>query len=340
MHSATRRWIFYFVSLGVTALLFWLLFRGRDWAVLGRTPPKELAWLAVAVGIAGVYWIVRILRWRWIVGLENQTISGGLATRSMLAGLAVGLLTPMRGGEVVRSLFLPPGCRLKLAGWVVIERVFDLSAVLGFCLLGLPYLWQRGVLQRLGLPWEVLLAVAAGLLCAALAGPALVMLRPRPLWRLLERLLPAKASQLAKISITGRQFGFFCLSSLLAELLSIFGVYFCLSAFGQISLPLVLALTPVVMLNNLLPLTPGGLGVREGLAVLMFAQVWQVADPRERVLAAYLANTSLVLLLPAAAGAVMAWLSGIRLRKAASSANESGATSLTSAPASQTAEKP
>jgi uncharacterized protein (TIRG00374 family) len=126
--------------------------------------------------------------------------------------------------------------------------------------------------------------------------------------------LPARAAQLAQIVMTGRQLSVFLASSLLAELLSILAVFFCLSAFGEISLPLVLALTPVVMLNNLLPVTPGGLGVREGLAVLMFAQVWQVADPRERVLAAYLANTALVLLLPAAAGAVLAWLAGFRLR--------------------------
>jgi hypothetical protein len=320
MHAAARKWIFHLVSLGLAALLFWLLFRGRDWSALGRTPPKELAWLGAAAGLAVVYWGVRILRWRWIAGLEGQTISLGLATRSMLAGLAVGLLTPMRGGEVVRPLFLPPGCRVKLAGWVVIERVFDLSAVLIFCLLGLPYLWRHGVLQRLGLPWEVLLAGAGILLCLALLGPALVMLRPRRLWRVLERLLPAKAAQLAQIVITGRQLCVFLASSLLAELLSIVAVYFCLSSFGAISLPLVLALTPVVMLNNLLPITPGGLGVREGLAVLMFAQVWQVADPRERVLAAYLANTALVLLAPAAVGAVMAWLSGFRLRGRTASA--------------------
>ena len=95
---------------------------------------------------------------------------------------------------------------------------------------------------------------------------------------------------------------------MLSEMLSILSVFCCLRAFGDISLLQGCALTPVVMLHNLLPATPGGFGVREGVAVLVFG-AFRFSE--EMVLAAYLANAMIVLVIPAAIGIVAAWVSGV-----------------------------
>lgn len=311
MRAAAKKWAFHLASLALAGgILYWLIAR-QDWSALARIHDFQPLMLLLAAGAGAAYWAVRIRRWQWMASLEGQKISSGLAARSMLAGLGVGLLTPLRGGEVVRPMFLPAGCRLKLAGWVVIERVFDLSAVLTFCLLGLPYLWQQGILERAGLPAAIWMIAAALLLAAALAGPLLVLMRPRRLWALLERLLPGKATQLAQVRLDRRGFGVFYATSLLAEALSILAVFLCLSSLGEISPLLVFALSPVVMLNNLVPATPGGVGVREALAVLVLGSVWKVDDAQQRVLAAYLVNFVIVLLIPAVIGVVMAWLAGV-----------------------------
>ena len=120
--------------------------------------------------------------------------------------------------------------------------------------------------------------------------------------------MPGKAKELAQTRLQWNQFGIFYSVSLVSELLSILSVFCCLRAFGQITLLQACALTPVVMLHNLLPATPGGFGVREGVAVLVFG-AFRFSE--EMVLAAYLANAIIVLVIPAAIGIVAAWVSGV-----------------------------
>jgi uncharacterized membrane protein YbhN (UPF0104 family) len=167
---------------------------------------------------------------------------------------------------------------------------------------------QRAALS----PWA--LAAAPILLAAALAAPALVRFRPPKLWAILNRLLPGKARELAEIRLEWGQFGVFYATSLAAEILSILAVFCCLRAYGEIGLLTACALTPVVMLNNLVPLTPGGFGVRETLAVVVFGLVRTPAGaavfPSDMILAGYLTNGLLVLVIPGAAGIAAAWVTG------------------------------
>lgn len=76
------------------------------------------------------------------------------------------------------------------------------------------------------------------------------------------------------------------------------------------------ALVPVVMLHNLLPATPGGFGVREGFAVLVFG-LFGFAG--EMVLAGYLTDAVIVLVIPGAVGIAGAWTAGVirEMRKSA-----------------------
>ncbi len=266
-------------------------------------------WLAGAAFLSFLYWSVRVARWRWMTALEGLRIDRSSAWCSMLAGLGAGLITPMRIGEVVRPIFVPKGARLRLVGSVVIERMFDLSGVLTLGVLGVIYMVFSGLLLTTGRRVPVwLLLVAPLLLAVALSVPLLVHYRPRGLWRIAGRILPGRAKQLAETRLSWRQFGIFYTVSLVAEAVGILAVFFCLRAFGPISIITATTLAPVVVLTNLLPAGPGGLGIREGTAALV---IGAFGFSQEMVLAGYLSNTLIMLVIPGAAGVAAAWIAGV-----------------------------
>ncbi|OPX21765.1 MAG: hypothetical protein B1H04_06100 [Planctomycetales bacterium 4484_123] len=314
MRSRLRSWLKFGLSLALAVAILALLLSRQRWSELaGTLAGVDWRWLGGVAALAVVYWTVRTARWRWMTAIEGTKVSWGTAWTSMLAGLGIGLVTPLRGGEVVRPMFVPKGARMRLAGWVLIERLFDLAAVLVLALLGVFYLVFAGAVRLAGggpvPPW--LLLTCPLLLAGALAVPLLVHYRPAGLWRLLSRVLPGRAKELAEVRLHGGQFGVFFLTSLLAETVSVLTVYFCLQAYGRIDLLTACALGPIVMLHNIIPATPGGFGLREGLAVAVYGTLKLPGLGRSAVLAAYLTNPVMVLVIPGAVGVVAAWVAGI-----------------------------
>ncbi|HET6430213.1 MAG TPA: lysylphosphatidylglycerol synthase transmembrane domain-containing protein [Phycisphaerae bacterium] len=310
-----KTWLKFGLSLAAAVgILAWLLSR-QNWAELSRTiVDVDWRWIAALGALTVLYWWIRVTRWRWMTALEQTPVSPGTAWVSMLAGLGVGLYTPLRGGEIIRPMFVPRGARVRLAGWVLIERMFDLSAVLTLVLIGVVYAVFAGGVKLFGdkvLPAWILLLCPL-LLAGALAGPLLIHFRPGGLWRMLGKALPGKVKELANVRLSRRQFGIFFLSSLLAEAVSVLTVFFCLRAFDsgrEIGLLTACALSPLVMLHNIIPATPGGFGVRETFATLIFCKLF--GFNKATVLAAYLTNPLVVLVLPGAIGIIAAWVTGV-----------------------------
>lgn len=296
-------WLKLVASLALAGGLLAWLFLKMDGAKLAATVRACNGWwLVAAVGGSSVYWLVRTARWRWTTSLVGAPVSWRIAGQSMLAGLGIGLLTPMRGGEIVRPLFVPPGARPQLAGFVVLEKCFDLAAVLLLAVPGLAWLVAQGILP----PWAAW--TAGGLLLAAAIPLAILMLRPRGLFLLIERRLPAKLRSGLQITLPWRTFGIMLAASFLAEGMSIFTVYLCFRSLGSFDLATAFSFVPLVMLNNLIPFTPGGLGLRETIAKYVFLPLGY-ADTL--VVTAYLVNTAIVLLAPGLLGLLLAWRVGV-----------------------------
>ena len=312
MEKTLRTRLRYGISLALAVIILALLLWRVKWDQLVAEIAKvDWRWLSLAVAVGAAYWCLRVSRWRWMTRLERTEITWRTAWLSMLAGLGIGLVTPMRSGEVVRAAFVPKGARMRLASWVIIERVFDLSAVLCMCVLGVFYLVFGAGLKLRGeqeFP-VVLLLIVPPLLAAALGAPLLAHYRPRRLWSLMLRMLPAKARALARIRLAWGPFWIYFAYSIGSAVLSVLGVFMCLRAFGDIRLLPAMMLTPFVMLNNLLPVTPGGFGVREAFAVAVFGAFSDLAEGA--VLAAYVCNALMVLVGPGAVGVIWAWIAGV-----------------------------
>ena len=136
-----RRWIKPVVGLAVTALFVWLLLGKLDFAELAAVfaslsaPHLLLALVSLAAGYA-----VRIVRWWWMLRALEPSLPLSACVWPFLTSVAVNNTVPFRAGDALRvfgfrrQLRSPP---MRVLGTLVLERLLDLLALLGFFFLGL-----------------------------------------------------------------------------------------------------------------------------------------------------------------------------------------------------------
>jgi len=182
-------------------------------------------------------------------------------SKSYLAGLAIGLVTPARVGEMGRALFLNKQERLKGTGVVLIDKTLDLIGILLISLIGV----------RIFLEQSVFFFVAF----LVVAGTGLLLFSKSFNYRLRsvisKRTFGGKLLQLLSglDHISGRVVLISILLTLFMFFVVLLQCYVLVKAFYDVPLPfnVILFAYPLVILANILPITIGGLGVREGVAV-------------------------------------------------------------------------
>ncbi|MBO9688674.1 MAG: flippase-like domain-containing protein [Mitsuaria chitosanitabida] len=110
-------------------LLLWLDLRRRVFEGL----PLLLDVLPVLVGLSLVSYVVRFLRWRWLLSRAGCPTPAGRGLLAYLAGFAF-TATPGKVGELVRVRYFEP---MGVPAWRVVsvfvyERALDLVVILGF----------------------------------------------------------------------------------------------------------------------------------------------------------------------------------------------------------------
>jgi len=229
-------------------------------------------WLAASVAISLAVFVLRALRWVWILRPVGR-VPFFPAFRATAVGFAANTVLPARAGEVIRPALLSHDERLPfsaLLASIVFERVLDALAQLFF--LGLALAGSSGNLGSFSAGRLRWVAAAAALAAVGVALFAVVWRNATE--RLLERLfrlLPEKARGPAmRIAHTFLD-GFASLKSPRLLLLVAAGslgmwfvinvqVYCTMRAFG-LGLPLSAAyvVTTAAVLGLVVP-TPGGLG--------------------------------------------------------------------------------
>lgn len=233
---------------------------------LRRANPLLLA-IALVVGVAMV--IVRVYKWQALLHRLPATGTAPVSFRqawvSVLGGLAFGLITPARAGELGRIAFLPPATRTLAGGLFIVDRSIDLVTILMLALAG-----SAGVLT---FGWQIVLSTA---LLSLVVG---VLLWPIFLpWILGWMPLPAKVHHILSELVTGlqtlrlRDLGWnLCLGCVLM-VLDVISLYVLVATFEPVSFKAVAFAFPLILLTNLVPITPGGIGVRESASVFLFHQ--------------------------------------------------------------------
>jgi uncharacterized membrane protein YbhN (UPF0104 family) len=262
-----------FISLGL--LTFVLLTIGLE--RIGRTLLQaDTGPLLIAFGlfVAGV--VVRAVRWRALVLALDLHVPLGRLVYLYFVGTFFNTFLPTGfGGDVVRVVELSQEAQTTVVlGTVVLDRLTGLLVLFVMALLALPF--TVGLL-----PLKIWLTIGA-LAAAGLVAGGLVL---QGTWlRRLGRWLPGPlsltgAGPLARAydavtacgwrAVATALFYSFIFNSLLVLL-----NYLAARAVGiHLSLTYFLVFVPVLSLALTVPISFGGLGVREGVAVLLFTQV-------------------------------------------------------------------
>ncbi|MGH2442941.1 MAG: lysylphosphatidylglycerol synthase transmembrane domain-containing protein [Chloroflexota bacterium] len=251
-------------------------------------------YLLLALALTAPFLWLKSLRWYLMLRGAGIQASLNEATLSLIGGMGLALLTPARIGELVRAAYLRDSRKLTIGGLVIIDKGFDVLVLSGLSVAGAWILigrWLGG-----------LLAVATILGIVAVYNPATVSRALHgassrlPLRNRLEQIWNSTDS----LSTRGSTLYLLLTIGSFAIVLLQFGIV--LLSWHSWSFQIVFLTFPLVVLTNVLPVTIGGLGVREGAATLLLAHYG--ISPAHAALAAFLMflmNTAL----PGLAGAAL-----------------------------------
>jgi uncharacterized membrane protein YbhN (UPF0104 family) len=262
-----------FISLGLLTFVLLTIGLERIGRILLQAEPGPLL-IAFGLFVAGV--VVRAIRWRALVlALDLQVPLGRLVYLYFVGTFFNTFLPTGFGGDVVRVLELSQEAQTTVVlGTVVLDRLTGLLVLFVMALLALPFTAELLPLQT----WLTIGALAAGGLIAG----GLVL---QGSWlRRMGRWLPGPLSltgegPLARayhaVTACGwRAIGAALFYSFIFNSLLVLLNYLAARAVGmQLSLTYFLVFVPVLSLALMVPISFGGLGVREGVAVLLFTQV-------------------------------------------------------------------
>jgi len=260
------------VSLGLLGALAWVLDWGPILATLAGARP---GWVALVVGLQAGVTVLATARWGLLLRRDEPAYTlGRLLPLGFIAALFNNLLPSATGGDLLRGYYVYRQSRSAALAVspIVTERVLGLAVMIGLATAALPFLdLGHPLLAGIAgvLPW-LFAAAFAGLLLAGWPRSY------RPLHRFFERWSRFRPVSVL-LRITEACHHYFNHAGVVAQLvllslalqgLEIVNFWLLGRAVGA-ELPLVtfLLVVPLVLVASALPVTVGGLGVREAAAV-------------------------------------------------------------------------
>ena len=267
------RWVKRVVSVGLLAAIVVLVARREGMGgFTERLASLELSWLLVAVAFAWIAVLASARRWQRLLALEGVERSTSWSLGSFLRGRFVGAFTPSTVGlDLYRLVDVGTGCRAAAGRALLVEKLYGLVALARVSAALLPF----GLREHFGAAGSLLVL---GLGLGSVAG-VVALERPALLLAVGER-LPTRVGgwvlRAAEALRAGRP--------ALGERLRLLGLGLAThsataaiflatgAALGVGAEPLALVIVGnAIILATLLPISVGGVGVREGTAVALLA---------------------------------------------------------------------
>lgn len=305
----TRAWLLRIAgTLAFLGLLVWLDLSGalpleQVWAALTNADPWPVA-LSIALYVP--FLIAKALRWRLVASATGVPLSWGDAWRIYGIGLAAGTFTPGQAGDALKAWYVQrKGYTLArgLAG-SVLDRLFDVAALAVLGLLGVLVYGGRFAGQTPVLVAWVLACVAV---VAFLAWNRTRTRAVNFVARRLARFRPGTGTGSSSWSLGPRTLLYAVLLTQMSFAISIFRVWL-LAASVSVSLgPLEVAgFVGLTTAAALVPVTVGGVGTRDVIAALAFAQIGH--QPAQGI------AVSLLILVLNVAQAIIGWVMWLRYK--------------------------
>jgi len=141
MRRALRHTLKLAAGISVTVFFLWLLLRNLDLGALKSAffnLDSRFILLALAFLATGYY--VRIARWWWMLRVLEPGLRFSTCVWPFITSIAVNNVLPLRAGDALRIFGFRTQLRspaMRIAGTLVVERLFDLLALLTFFFIGL-----------------------------------------------------------------------------------------------------------------------------------------------------------------------------------------------------------
>jgi glycosyltransferase 2 family protein len=260
----------------------YLAVRDVEFAELGRSLGDSNYWyLLPAFAMLAFGFFVRVLRWRYMFSPETRP---GIwpTTETLVLGQFLNSVLPFRAGDAARIVALRSfggPSRVETAGTVILERVFDVLALLLLLFVTVPWLPEVTWIRAAGILAVVLtLAVTAAIVVLRMYGERAVRVLLAPFAR-----LPFLSAARVEAAVRNLTQGVIVLRNTRLGLLAlaltvlswiVLGMSFWLLTLGfGFGLPPLVGLLVVIAtgLSHLLPSAPAGVGVFEAAAIVALA---------------------------------------------------------------------
>jgi glycosyltransferase 2 family protein len=300
----TFPWKQLLTSGGVLSVLVWRVPRASLRTAFQHMQPESLCLAAVSFGIL---LLIRTYKWHGLMVVTSKRRLR-VSLRSLFGGFALGLITPGRLGELGRCVFVRKNERAEVAVLNLLDRLLDFWSLLTLVSISLFLLTSRLTAIFGFVVWLASIPVV-------LEFPKLVAHLAR--WahkstHFNEHFFKP-VEQMPLVSVP--RFAALSLCAMGVELTSF---YFLLKAFSPTEFSTALATYPYIVLAGDLPISFGGIGVRESVAASLLSPY---AVTSGAAVGATLVWFVFAVLIPAALGA--AWLVAERVRGAMRKPRES-----------------
>ena len=132
-----KKYLHLAVKILISAILIYFIMKKVDLTKL-NAPLKQgsIGNLFSGVIIGIIFNLVKFFKWHWLIQTMNINKTYWDSAKSYMIGNALGIITPMRAGDLGRSLYYNPKDRPGIMGFTIIDRLLDLIAVVFFCIAG------------------------------------------------------------------------------------------------------------------------------------------------------------------------------------------------------------
>jgi hypothetical protein len=235
----------------------------------------EWGWFALALGVMGAATLVGALRWWLLLRTAEIGVSGRRAVQTFAASLFLNVVLPTSvGGDAARAWLVgrESGRLIRAATATIADKATSVG-----CLFLVA--WAVLVFDRDQVPSSVLavlfwvtlgLVAACGIAVAVAAGVRPVVRRlPERLAGTIREVWLTIRVWIRSAKLIGRVVGL----GVVYQVLALFSLVLVAWTVGvDLSFPLAAVAAPIVIVATLMPISVGGLGVREGAFVLLLGE--------------------------------------------------------------------
>jgi glycosyltransferase 2 family protein len=254
------------LKIAVSATLLYFIFRFIDLStVLNEIENVNFYYLFVSVFLVIFLILFKAIRWGNIIKIFDTRIDLLSSIKYTIIAIGFALVTPSKIGEFIKAKYLRDKTKIsyiKSFITVFIDKGFDLAAMLFLALLGLPLLKEFSEWSQIFIYGFVVYLVL--IICAFIFF--------KDALKISAKIVPKKYREgFKKIDFTRAIYLKSFLFSLIIWAILSLQAFFILKSLGiSVSLIVTMSVVPLMALSALVPISLGGIGVREIIAISFF----------------------------------------------------------------------